>query len=181
MLENYCNQLLKGPTPFLHPHWTAITAIKRFLKLLISVSTLWRNFGPLLLAELIQLSDICRPSSINCAFQVLPQHFNRAYVWTLTTPFQKCKFLVFFLTIVGWLACVLWIIVLLHNPSALQLQTDDQTFFWRILWCRAEFRVPNTSKSWCSKASLNHHTNIRVLHITEPMLTKKLHFRLICP
>ena len=41
-----------------------------------SLTSLWGNFGLLLHAELLQLSNICGFLSMNCSFQVLPQHLN---------------------------------------------------------------------------------------------------------
>ena len=57
-------------------------------------------------------------------FKVMPQHLNRIQVRTLIWPLQNLTF-VFLELFRGRLAGVFGIIVLLHNPSALELEVTN--------------------------------------------------------
>ena len=54
-----------------------------------SFTVLWRNFGPLIFAELLSFNHIGGFSSMNCLLKVTPQHLNRIQVRTLTRPLQS--------------------------------------------------------------------------------------------
>ena len=62
---------------------------------------------------------------MNCLFKVMPQHLNRIQVRTLTRPLQSLHF-VLLQPFRGGLAGVFWIIVLLQNPSSLQLEVTNR-------------------------------------------------------
>ncbi len=57
-------------------------------------------------------------------FKVMPQHLNWIQVWTLTWPLQNLNF-VFLQPYRSGLAGVFGIIVLLHNPSVLELEVTN--------------------------------------------------------
>ncbi|KAK3530954.1 hypothetical protein QTP70_007256 [Hemibagrus guttatus] len=61
---------------------------------------------------------------MNHLFKVMPQHLNRIEVRTLTRPLQSLHF-VSLQPFRGGLAGVFWIIVLLQNPSLLQLEVTN--------------------------------------------------------
>ncbi|KAK3537702.1 hypothetical protein QTP70_017833 [Hemibagrus guttatus] len=61
---------------------------------------------------------------MNHLFKVMPQHLNGIEVRTLTRPLQSLHF-VFLQPFRGGLAGVFWIIVLLQNPSSLQLEVTN--------------------------------------------------------
>uniref|UniRef100_A0A8C1C4I6 Protein kinase, AMP-activated, gamma 2 non-catalytic subunit b n=2 Tax=Cyprininae TaxID=2743694 RepID=A0A8C1C4I6_CYPCA len=62
---------------------------------------------------------------MNRLFKVMPQHLNRIQIRTLTRPLQSLHF-VFLQPFRGGLAGVFWIIVLLQNPSSLQLEVTNR-------------------------------------------------------
>ena len=54
-----------------------------------SFTVLWRNFGPLIFAELLSFNHIGGFSSMNCLLKVTPQHLNRIIIQALTWPYQN--------------------------------------------------------------------------------------------
>lgn len=98
-------------------------------------------------------------------FKVKPQHLNRIQVRTLTRPLPNLH-LGFFKPFWGGLAGVFWIIVLLQNPSALQV-----TNWWPDILLQdflVESRIhgsinpSKSSRSWSSKAAPDHHINTTI-------------------
>ncbi len=92
----------------------------------------------------------------------MPQHLNRIQVRTLTRPLQSLHF-VFLQPFRGGFAGVFWIIVLLQNPSSLQLEVTNR---WPDIVLQ-DFLVDSrihgsiyhskSSRSWSSKTSHYHH------------------------
>ncbi len=62
---------------------------------------------------------------MNHLFKVMSQHLNRIQVRTLTRPLLRLHF-VFLKPFRGGFAGVFWIIVLLQNPSSLQLEVTNR-------------------------------------------------------
>ncbi len=101
--------------------------------------------------------------ALNRLFKVMPQHLNRIQVRTLTRPLQSLHF-VFLQPFRGGFAGVFWIIVLLQNPSSLQLEVTNR---WPDIVLQ-DFLVDSrihgsiyhskSSRSWSSKTAPDHHT-----------------------
>ena len=69
-----------------------VQAFQIFLNKLPIIS--WVNFGPLLLTELVQRSQVCRPLCSRTIFQFCPQIFYRIEVRALWWPLQYLDFVV---------------------------------------------------------------------------------------
>ncbi len=168
-----------------------------------SVTVLWRNFGPLILAELLEFSHIGGFSSMNRLFKVMPQHLNRIQVRTLNRPLQSLHF-VFLQPFRGGFAGVFWIIILLQNPSSLQLEVTNR---WPDIVLQ-DFLVDSrihgsiyhskSSRSWSSKTAPDHYTTTTIFYCWYDVLflkccvtftpdvmghtpSKKLNFCLVSP
>jgi len=99
----------------------------------------------------------------------MQQHLNRIQVRTLTSPFQSLNF-VFLQPFRGGLAGVFWIIVLLQNPSSLQLEVTNR---WPDILLQ-DFLVNSkihgsiyhskSSRSWSSKTAPDHHTPTTIFY-----------------
>lgn len=91
------------------------------------------------------------------------------FVWTLIWPLQNLNF-VFLEPFRGGLAGVFGINVLLHNPSALELEVTN----WRLdillqdflIECRihGSINYGKSSRSWSCKGAPDHHTTRAVYH-----------------
>ncbi len=100
---------------------------------------------------------------MNGLFKIMPQHLNWIYVQTLIWPLQNLNF-VFLEPFRGGLAGLLGIIVLLHNPSALELEVTN----WRPDILLQDFPIEGrihgsinygmSTSSWSCKAAPEHHT-----------------------
>ncbi len=100
---------------------------------------------------------------MNGLFKIMLQHLNWIYVQTLIWPLQNLNF-VFLEPFRGGLAGVLGIIVLLHNPSELELEVTNwcpdillQDF---LIDCRIQGSINygKSYSSWSCKAAPDHHT-----------------------
>ncbi|KAK3530731.1 hypothetical protein QTP70_000763 [Hemibagrus guttatus] len=84
---------------------------------------------------------------MNHLFKVMPQHLNGIEVRTLTRPLQSLHF-VFLQPFRGGLAGVFWIIVLLQNPSSLQLEVTNLPIYQSVKGYKAiskALRLPRTT------------------------------------
>ncbi len=106
---------------------------------------------------------------MNRLFKFMPQHLNRIQVRTLTRPLQSLHF-VFLEPFRGGFAGVFWIIVLLQNPSSLQLEVTNR---WADIVLQ-DFLVDSrihgsiyhskSSRSWSSKTAPDHHTTTTIFY-----------------
>ena len=107
------------------------------------------------------MNMVGRFSSINCSFQVLPNHPYWTQVRTLIRPLKTL--------IVFWI--IVYITQLLFSFS---YWTDYQTFSLRMFWYRAEFMIPSKlSRSQGSKVPTHHHINITMCDVLYNILTGK--------
>ncbi len=108
----------------------------------------------------------------------MPHHLNRIQVRTLTRPLQSLHF-VFLQPFRGGFAGVFWIIVLLQNPSSLQLEVTNR---WPDIVLQ-DFLVDSrihgsiyhskSSRSWSSKTAPDHYTTITIFYCWHDVLFLK--------
>ena len=84
-----------------------------------------RDFGPLLLTDLLQISQVSGLSLTNPDFQLPPEVFNWVQVWRLAGPLQNLDMLLAE-PLLGFLGCVLWVVVVLEDPASTHLQCSDR-------------------------------------------------------
>ena len=157
---------------------------------------IWVNFGPFLLTEVVQLSQVFRPPCSHTLFQFCPQMFYMIEVRALWWPLQYLDFVVLkpFCHNFG---SMLGVIVHLEDPFATKLEMMLQYIHIIFLPHDAIYFVKCTSPS-CSKAPPKHDAATPMLHgwdgilwlasltlfppnITMVIMAKQFHFSFIRP
>jgi len=94
-----------------------------------SCTSAWRNFGPFLLTELLQLRDICGVSCINGLLQILPHHLSWVNAWTSTLHSKMQNLFCFIQSVVDVLVCLgSSSCCMIHFLLSFSSQTDVLTF-----------------------------------------------------
>ena len=113
-----------------------------------SCTSAWRNFGPFLLTELLQLRDICGLSCMNGLLQILPHHLSWVNAWTSTLHSKMQNLFCFIQSVVDVLVCLgSSSCCMIHFLLSFSSQTDVLTFSCGISECNPKFMVPSTMAS----------------------------------